>query len=165
MSNLKDTQRSFPVSIVMESSPSTSRWIDETWTAVGLVVRKDNAKGTQLIENGDSKQLIYNGLTLRLFLDECESYYHNLMSPEPGCFIVTRFEDEDGEETDTPIPFLATLSFDEAHAYLEGDDTVFAVPIPVELYKRAEAYIVDNYSAEKRKKRKRVDWKQKNKEA
>jgi hypothetical protein len=155
---------SFPVSVIMESRPSKSQWVDETWNGIGVVVGAIAQSGTskddiKLIAQGEVKQVIYGGLKISLHLDECESYYHNLMSPKPGCFIVAREEDEDGEETDIPIPFMVTMSFDEAHAYLEGDDVVYAVPIPPDLYSWVEAYIVENYSAEKRKKRKRKDWK------
>jgi len=151
---------SFPVSVIMESRPSKSQWIDETWNGVGIVAQSGTKKGDiKVIAQGEVKQVIYGGLKINLHLDECESYYHNLMSPKPGCFIVAREEDEDGEETEIPIPFLVTMSFDEAHAYLEGDDTVYAVPIPEALYGWVEAYVVENYSAEKRKKRKRKDWK------
>jgi len=152
--NLPD---SFTISVVMESRPSKSDWCDETWNAVGLVPFSESQQGdVKIIEQGDIKQLVYGGLKIRLFLDECESYYHNLMSPEPGCFVVAHEDDEKND--DIPVPFLVTLSFDEAHAYLEGDDTVYSVPIPPELYRWAEAYILENYSAEKRRKRKRKDW-------
>jgi len=154
----------------MESQPSTHQWADEIWDARGIVASSVDSPSPEddlnhekreikTIEHGDVKQLIYSGMKIRLFLDECESYYHNMMSPEPGCFIVARAEDEDGNETDMPIPVLVTLSFDEAHSYLEGDDIVYAVPIPAELYRWAEAYVLENYVAEKRVKRKRVDWK------
>lgn len=151
----------------MESKPSSNQWLDVSWDAIGVcgISKEDQSSTETHIKlddggNGEGKsreQFIYSNLTLRLFLDECESYYHNLMSPQPGCFVVARDEDEDGNET-RPIPFLVTMSFDEAHAYQEGDDLVYAVPIPVELYPWVEAYVVDNYSAEKRKKRKRKDW-------
>jgi len=149
----------FPISVIMESRPSNSPWIDENWDAVGLVSKRNDVdNNSQIIDQEGFQQRIYSGLRIRLYLDECESYYHNLMSPEPSCFIVARDEDEEGNDTDSPIPFLVTLSFDEAHAYLEGDDTVYSVAIPPELYRWAETYIVQNYTAEKRKKRKRKDW-------
>ncbi|MEE9309623.1 MAG: DUF3305 domain-containing protein [Cocleimonas sp.] len=163
-STVENLPNSFPVSVIMESQPSKSQWIDETWNGIGVVVGAIAQSGTskdevKVIAQGATKQVIYGGLKINLHLDECESYYHNLMSPEPGCFIVAREEDEDGEETDIPIPFMVTMSFDEAHAYLEGDDIVYAVPIPPELYLWVEAYILENYSAEKRVKRKRKNWK------
>jgi len=152
----------FPVSVIMQSQPSSHPWAKETWDAVGVVsLESENTQKEAVKEviQGLGRQLIYSNLSIQLFLDECESYYHNMMSPEPGCFIVARAEDEDGNDTDVPIPVLVTLSFDEAHAYLEGDDIVYAVPIPAELYRWAEAYVLKNYAAEKRIKRKRKDWK------
>ncbi|GAA0407300.1 hypothetical protein GCM10009133_14910 [Cocleimonas flava] len=162
-------KNSFTVSVIMESRPSQNKWIDEVWDAVGIVAlseqdvdagesseAKDQIK---VVEQGEVKQLIYSGMKIRLYNDECESYYHNLMSPEPGCFIIAREEDAEGNDTGIPIPFLVSLSFDEAHAYLEGEATIYAVPIPPELYRWAEAYVVENYVAEKRIKRKRTDWK------
>ena len=149
---------SFSVSVIMQSKPSKSLWVDEVWDAIGLVVFDGDKTQTKSSDQGENKQLIYSGLNVKLFLDECESYYHNLMSPEPSCFIVAREENEDGDETEVPIPFLVTMSFDEAHAYLEGDDIVYAVAIPPELYQWTEAFVIQNYSAEKRTKRKRKDW-------
>lgn len=142
----------------MESKPSSSPWLEVSWDAVGIcgIKEPDKHSTEKRIKQGDQEQCIYSHLTLRLFLDECESYYHNLMSPKPSCFIVAR-EDEENNST-RPIPFLVTMSFDEAHAYHEGDDLVYSVPIPAELYPWIEAYVINNYSAEKRKKRKRKDW-------
>jgi len=160
LNTLENLPHSFPVSVIMESRPSKSQWIDETWNGVGVVAQSGtNKNDIKVIEQGEVKQVIYGGLEINLHLDECESYYHNLMSPEPGCFIVAREEDEEGDETDIPIPFLVTMSFDQAHAYLEGDDTIYSVALPPELYRWVEAYILENYSAEKRTKRKRKDWK------
>ncbi len=167
--NSEKLKNSFTVSVIMESRPSQNQWVDEVWDAVGIVAlsepvissgkNSDQINEIKVIEQGDIKQLIYSGMKVRLYKDECESYYHNLMSPEPGCFIIAREEDADGNDTGIPIPFLVSLSFDEAHAYLEGEATIYAVPIPPELYRWAEAYIVENYVAEKRIKRKRTDWK------
>ncbi|HHJ19839.1 MAG TPA: DUF3305 domain-containing protein [Gammaproteobacteria bacterium] len=140
----------------MESQPSDSLWQDLDWKAVGICAAKNitaHPAATQHIQQGDIEHYIYHHLTLRLFIDECESYYHNLMSPQPGCFIVAR-EDENNQ----PVPFLISMSFDEAHAYQEGDDLVYAVPIPAELYHWIESYVVENYHPEKRKKRQRKDW-------
>jgi len=150
----------FPVSVIMESRPSSSIWQDTYWDAVGVCSASDQPpgeipdNGVKVINRGEIKQIVYSSLKLRLFLDECESYYHNLMSPKPGCFVIAR-EDENG----CPVPFLVSLSFDEAHAYQEGDDLVYAVPIPPELYRWMEEYVIEHYAPMKRKKRKRINWK------
>lgn len=150
----------FPVSVIMESKPSASIWQDESWDAIGVVSAREDLQtdeqiaGERVLVHGEVKQVIYGNMKLRLYLDECESYYHNLMSPQPGCFVIAR-EDDDGR----PVPFMVSLSFDEANAYQEGDDLVYAVPIPPELYGWIEAYVIEHYAPEKRKKRKRTNWK------
>jgi hypothetical protein len=63
------------------------------------------------------------------------------------------------EENDTPVPFLVSMSFDEAHAYLESDEEVYDVDIPPELYCWTEAFLLCHYAPEKRVKRKRQNWK------
>ena len=91
--NSKNLPDSFMVSVIMESRPTQNKWVDEVWDAAGLVAFSDvahagneadegiNEKSTQaakretkLIEQDGVKQLIYSGLRIRLFLDECESY-------------------------------------------------------------------------------------------
>jgi hypothetical protein len=152
---------SFPLAVIMQRSPAQDNtWIDFVWEAVGITVGEHtrNSSGNPLLvhEEEGVSQYLYSGLKVSLYLDQCESYYHNLMSPKPGCYIVTRT----AEDEETPVPFLITMSFDEAHAYLEGDAEIFAVDIPPELYRWTEAYVVSNYVAVKRKKRKLQDWKQ-----
>ena len=149
----------FPVTVILERRPAQdSRWIDYVWKAVGITVGgaqdlQDRARIDHV--DGDIQLRFYTGLEVRLYIDECDSYYHNLVSPSPKCYIMLR--QEEGE--DEPVPFLVSLSFDEAHAYLEGDDTVFPVDIPAELYRWTEAYIVEHYCPQPLKKRKRKNWK------
>ena len=151
---------SMPISVVMEKRPSDHAWIDFSYQAVGVVAsdhgRKNN-RLTRVHRQAEVEQFLVGGLELKLFVDECESYYHNLMSPQPGCFIVAA---EPENLNDMPIPYLVSLSFDEVHAYLEGDEPVYAVDIPPELYKWAEAFILEHYVASKRRKRKLTDWRQ-----
>ncbi len=156
------TPASFPVSVILEKRPSTSRWANHYWTATGVLAGAQTLSNpttnstnniSVLQENGQTVQYLYAGFSLHLYRDQCESYYHNMRSPKPSCYVIARLAD-DG----TPTPFLVTLSFDEAHAYLEGDDEVYAVPIPPELYVWSERFMLDHYFPEQRKKRKRTDW-------
>ncbi|WP_022951016.1 DUF3305 domain-containing protein [Leucothrix mucor] len=145
----------FPISVIMEKRPSVSRWADAYWAAVGLIVGKQAATEMTLLHtDGDIEQYLYPNLTVSLHRDECESYYHNMMSPNPSCYIVARTA-EDG----IPKPFLVSMSFDEAHAYQENEDQAYSVEIPAELYEWMESYMIDNYFPEKRFKRKLKDWK------
>lgn len=150
----------FPVSVVMERRPiHDNQWITESWQAIGVTVgssyegRQENP--VPLVTNDSVTQCLWHGLRTELFADEAESYYHNLMVPNPGCYVIVRPADNG-----TPKPILVTLSFDAAQAYLEGDETVYSVALPPELYRAAEAFVIEHYVPEKRKKRKRVSWKE-----
>jgi hypothetical protein len=147
-----------PVAVIMEKTPSDNVWIDFTYQAIGVVSSIDVADASiRLIhENNGVERYLVSGLELKLHIDECEGYYHNLMSPKPGCFVVAGEVDDPNE---MPIPYLVSLSFDEVHAYLEGDEQVYAVEIAPELYQWSEAFILQHYVAEKKTKRKLKNWK------
>lgn len=158
MTNTEDLPGYFPVTVIMERRPAeVSTWVDYVWKAVGITVG-DSLQGqdqSRVDHTEDDYRLqLYPGYQLSLHVDECDSYYHNLMSPSPRCYVVVQQDDEDDE----PRPFLVSLSFDEAHAYLEGDDSVFAVDIPPEIYRWTEAFVLTHYCPQQLKKRKRKDW-------
>ena len=158
---LEDFDQKLPdhlnLAVIMEKQPSTHPWADFRYDALGVVVREqDEAQSvTRIYQHGEVEHFLVTGLSLRLHVDECESYYHNLMSPEPGCFIVASQPDSSDE---MPVPYLASLSFDEVHAYLEGDEQIYSVEIPAELYQWAEAYVLTHYVAIKKTKRKLKSW-------
>jgi hypothetical protein len=150
----------FPLSVIMERRKvSGNPWIDESWRAVGVTVGDAPDPGAPnprlILEEGGVARYLWTGLSVELHADEAESYYHNLMVGTPGCYLVARTRD-DG----MPEPVLASLSFDAGQAYLEGDETVYSVPLPPELYRAAEAFVLARYVPEKKMKRKRQDWKE-----
>lgn len=158
----------FPVAVILESRPAKSQWVDTVWQAVALTIGNttdENADQTfkypRLIYfSGDIAQHLYSGLQVTLYKDQCESYYHNLIAPNPRCYVVAHVDDNEAP----PEPFLITMSFDEAHAYLEGDDEVYDVDVPPELYRWTEAFVLIHYAPEKRIKRKRKNWTQQDSE-
>jgi hypothetical protein len=133
-------------------------WINESWRAIGVTVGAARTGGRGrpdlVVSDAGADQYLWTGLRVELFRDEAESYYHNLMVGTPGCYIVAR----DGDDG-MPEPVLVTLSFDAGQAYLEGDETVYNVPLPPELYRAAEAFVLAHYVPEKKRKRKRDNWK------
>ncbi|MCG8488236.1 MAG: DUF3305 domain-containing protein [Chromatiales bacterium] len=153
-----DLPREFSVSVIMQKSPSANQWESHRWEAVGVLATGGTADPQQaemIFEQQGTSRYLHPGFKLRLHVDECESYYHNLLSATPCCYVVANKAD-DG----TPTPFMVSFSFDEAHAYLEGDETVYAVPVPAEIYQWAEAFVLAHYVPTKRSKRKRADWRQ-----
>jgi len=145
------------LAVVMEKQPSTHPWAEFSYQALGVVVRdgEEEKSVSRVYQNGEVEHFLVTGLNLQLHPDECESYYHNLMSPEPGCFIVA---DQPDDSDDMPLPYLVSLSFDEVHAYLEGDEQIYSVAIPAELYQWAEAYVLTHYVAIRKTKRKLKNW-------
>ncbi|MCP4185988.1 MAG: DUF3305 domain-containing protein [Gammaproteobacteria bacterium] len=160
---LEDFDQKLPqkktVSVIMEKRVADNAWIDYSYRALGVVVGEsgEDRQIKKIFTDGEVEHYLVTGLTLELYEDECESYYHNLMSPKPGCFIVA---DETNDLDEMPLPYLVSMSFDEVHAYLEGDEQVYAVEIPAELYQWAEAFILTHYIATKKIKRKLKNWKQ-----
>ncbi len=153
---------SLAVSVIMQKTPSDHPWIDFTYEAVGVLVNDAQPQPNQVTcrkihADQDAEQFLIEGLSLSLYADECESYYHNLKSPQPGCYIVASQTDDPNA---MPMPYLVSLSFDEVHAYLEGDEPIYAVEIPRQLYQWVEAYVLTHYVAEKKTKRKLKNWRE-----
>jgi len=147
-----------PVSVIMEKRVIDHPWANYSFRALG-VVPAEGDKGhlvTSIHKHDDTETFLITGLNLQLHVDECESYYHNLMSPNPGCFVVAN---ETDDRDQMPMPYLVSLSFDEVHSYQEGGAQIYAVEIAPQLYQWSEAYILTHYIATKKTKRKRVDWK------
>ncbi len=148
----------FPVRVLMRREPvQDNPWVDHRWSAVGITTGDpDGVRQTSSMEIENALEVLFCGHRVAVYRDECESYYHNLVAPEPQCYVLTR-----NDESGVPEPFQISLSFDEANAYLETDDVdVHPVPMPPELYRWVEAFVLANYVPEPRKKRKRADWHQ-----
>ena len=153
--NPVEAKQHFPVSVILERRPAKSRWVEHVWKAAGITVGRHTEGDPQLVKEADETvYYLVGGLEVALHVDECESYYHNLVSDTPRAYVVAHLEADDP----TPQPFLISMSFDEAHAYLEGDDEIYAVDVPPELYRWTEAFVIANYFPEKKKKRKLRDW-------
>jgi hypothetical protein len=148
----------FAVSLLVEESPSANPWLDISWDPIGIMVDNRPFDGNRteriLIHEADGIQrYLQRGFTLRLHVDECESYYHNLLAPNPCCYLVVT-----PSEQSVPQPLLLSLSFDEAHAYLEGEEDLYTLPMPPEIYLWTEAFVLAHYIPVKRSKRLRRDW-------
>ena len=152
------TVDSFPVSVLLERRyRQRGRWPVNEWRVLGVVA---NGGGVQeqrrsVRVDAESEQVLWSGLRLELHKDSAESYWYNLTAEAPSVLVVCRCDDEVSSEL---RPFLVLLDADEAGAYLEGDDSVFSVPMPPEIYQWLERYVVENYVPQAKKKRRRVDW-------
>lgn len=147
----------FDVAVILDRRASNANpWSSDTWNATGVVAASGGSidDGPQRIRGDDThEQFLWPGFELRLHRDEGESYHYNLTSDNPGLFVVCRFDDNN-----RPEPFLVTAAYDEAAAYMESDETVYRVPMPAEIYRWVEAFVLANYVPAERKKRKRKAW-------
>src|SRR5210317_414284 len=111
-SSLEERKKTMPtsmsVAVIMERRESTNIWADEVWTAIGVTGdtqsdTTEKAGGRVINENAGMQQVLYPGFNVTLYVDECESYYHNIVLPDPGIYVITR-ENDDG----VPVPYIVT---------------------------------------------------------
>jgi len=149
----------FDVAALLECRQTPeNRWQSQSWRLLGVIcggiLPACGADGT-VHDDGYRRQRLIAGLELRLHADEAESYYHNLAVARPRIFVIARQPEGDAD----PEPFLVSASFDVANAHVEADDLAFEAPLPAELCAPLEHFIIGHYVPEKRRKRKRDDWK------
>ncbi len=157
-------QHSFPVSILVDylDTPD-NRWQAGRWCVNGVVAggqgQEEGVKQIPLRADSGQRQVLWTGFSVELHKDDAESYYFNIVSDTPRIFVICTL-DEGG-----PLrPLIVTLSYDEASSYMESDDIVEAVAMPGELYRWVEPFVLEHYLPQKKKKRKRDNWKEDNRE-
>ena len=155
----------FQVAVVLNRKPSKHRWLRHNWTIKGLVVSSQDsvskARGECVRSDPEEgEDFLWGGLTLRLFKDQVESYYHNLMAPQPALYIILRSQEQDEPQPGAPKPVRVSASFDEANAYVESDDDAQPAPMPAEIYPWVERFVLTHYAPERPIKRKRQNWKE-----
>ncbi len=153
---IDDPVQHFPVAVILERRRSSSPWAEYAWQASGIAVGRHSEEDQlrPIRETEEAAFFLIGGLDLTLYPDECESYYFNLVSDTPRAYVVAHVQDADS----APRPFRISMSFDEAHAYLEGEDEIYAVDVPAEIYRWVEAFVIANYFPEKKRKRRLRDW-------
>lgn len=143
------------LSVITERTKvADNRWLMERWQVLGVVAGGPAAgtgsAGAPIYRDEDGERYLWGGFELRLFRDEAEGYYYNLLGSRPSVFVVCRRGD--GGEV---VPVLTLASHYEAEAYMDAGEPVFAVPMPPEVYRSVERYVVENYVPMEKKGRKR----------
>ncbi|MCP5458609.1 MAG: DUF3305 domain-containing protein [Gammaproteobacteria bacterium] len=132
-------------------------WLSHLWKVGGIVVNSqlnpETRQGVPVRSDSEGEDYLWSGLKVRLHKDEVESYYYNLLSPNPSLFVVTVVNEQGMAE-----PYQVTASFDEASAHIETEGDVEALAMPPELYQWIERFVIAHYAPAPRTKRKRLDW-------
>ncbi len=147
---------------------SRGAWSLPEWRAVGVVAMEagpDSAgqpagepiavRAEPTPDDAGVMRLLWTGYRLNLYKDAAESYWINLLSDDPALFVICH-ETPDG----TMQPLRITADGLAASGSIEGDDQVYRVAIPPEVYLQIERFVVENHEAQPRRKRKRENWKE-----
>lgn len=137
-----------PLSVITAREPvANNPWIDERWKVVGVVAGAANESGKitrSLLRAGpDSEQYLWTGFELRLRRSETDAYYYNLIGQNPSLYVYCHV-DERGE----PCPRSVTAEYIDAMAHSESGNPTFSVPMPPEVYRLIECYVLENYTPE-----------------
>jgi hypothetical protein len=147
-----------PLAVVMERKEiSRGRWSVPSWQAIAVVAGKHivgrDASASQLPSEADRRRFLWSGIPLTLFRDKAECYRHNLIGEQPALYVVCQ-----QTASDELRPMAVTADPYEASGHVEGDDQVFQVGVPPEVYRQIEAFIVQHNTPEEKRKRKRKQW-------
>ena len=144
-----------------------SFWSVPSWYLANVAVGNDlhaSFKPGELAYKTDAGEVFaWSGLTITLYRDACERYWHALIGDKPQVYVMCReVEDEDdSEDAASPgaiEPIHVTIDYDDASAYAETDQLVLSAGIPPELYRYMEKFVLTHYEPKEFKKRKRRKW-------
>lgn len=104
----------------------------------------------------------WGGFEVTFYKDACERYWHALIGDKPLVYVICRDETDEVNGVDsralTLQPVSVTVDYDDASAAAETDSPVLSAPIPAELYRYMERFVMTHYKPAEFKKRKRRNW-------
>ncbi|MEE9333189.1 MAG: DUF3305 domain-containing protein [Granulosicoccaceae bacterium] len=156
------TRLSLPVSVVLrQRTIQRGRWSVPVWeleaVAMGSQAKLCDGSGELVRQTDSEKSYSWSGWSITFYKDACERYWHALIGDKPLVYVVCR-DPLDDDATLSTEPLLVTCDYDEATAYLETDDTVLSMPIPADIYRHMEAFVMQHYQPKPFKKRMRKKW-------
>jgi len=161
--NSSGIRLSLSVTVMLEKRLiSTQRWQVPSWYLYGVVVGESithqSNPGEKVGQSEQGDVFSFGGYKVTLYKDACERYWHALIGDKPLIYVVCN-EEVESDEHDLPVePKLVTIDYDEALSHAETDDLVLSTPIPGELYRYMEAFVLQHYKPKPFHKRKRKKW-------
>jgi hypothetical protein len=140
----------WPAAVIMERMAIVNRWADERWETRGIVrdTEASGASSRMLMQTEKLTQTLYPGHVIRLYRDEAEGYFYNILSPEPKVFVLWRMEE------DVAIPKFLSVSYHEGSRWLDSGENVDGVALPPELAPWMAEFVALHYQPEEKKPRK-----------
>jgi len=147
----------FPVAVIVERKRVTSRWISERWDPVAVETDIAGSPATTAAECTDpaGSTWRFRGFAIELHRSEGEGYYLNVTSDAPKAFVQWR----PAEEGAMPpvVPHAVSASYNEAARWLDGGESVEAVPLPGAIAEAVASFVAEHYRPEPRRKLRRND--------
>lgn len=143
-----------PVIVEMRQRPVTgaaSRWVSHQWAIASVRDASPEMDATEA-DGADTDAIAVAGLSIELHKTEGEGYWLNLTSAAPCVFVMWR-----QEEGEMPVPWLATVSYNEAGRMLDAGERVENLPMSEPMRAWLQEFTDANYVPEARKKVKRND--------
>ncbi len=139
----------YPIAVIMERVRLANRWATERWEAKGVV--RDllpPGSGERVIVNDEhTTQILFPGFVLKLHPDEAEGYLYNISSPQPKVFIMWRMREE------VARPESLTVSYHEGARWMDTEETVGGVALPLDLLPWIAEFAALHYKPEPKKKK------------
>lgn len=151
---MTDSKRSPPsaapylLAVIMERVRLADAWATERWEAKAVVPDTSPAGSAErvILDDGQTMQVLFPGMALRLEALEAEGYLLNLTSPEPRIFVLWRSDDG------VARPERLTVSYNEGTRWADSDENVDSVSLPADLFAWIAEYATAHYRPEPKKK-------------
>jgi hypothetical protein len=140
------------VAVVLERERAPNRYEDWRFRVVDVVPDEDafGSAPRVLRDDGKVQRTLHPGFVVELFRDQAQGYHLNLVSGAPVWFVVWRVDDEDPSQA---WPETVSVSYEEAGRWLDAQERVDNVPLPVDVAAWLQAYTDATYRPEPRKRR------------
>lgn len=121
----------FPVHVIVERRPATSRWLDHVWRAVAVLPGRAEAPAWSVLSrDGGVTRFLAGDADVAAHRGDTVALRDNLAAPAPSVYVVLR-------PASGPVGwtlYAVTVDPTEAHAHADcGTDLVEALPMPAPL--------------------------------
>lgn len=122
-----------------------SAWQPERWIVTELLPVSVEIPAEQLADG------IVQAVTLGIYQDELQGYFLNLDAAQPCVFVLLRYPNEDF----TTIPRVAgvTVSYDTSASWVDSNEEVQTLPMPLEMASWLADLVQTNYKPEPKRRR------------
>lgn len=140
------------VAVVMEREANPNQWEAWRFKLIDVVPHEDAfGEATRVLrDDGKLQRTLHPDFKLELFRDEAEGYFLNLSTGTPVWFVMWRIDDEDPSRA---WPETVSVSYTEAGRWLDAQERIDNVPLPVDLTEWLQAYTDVHYRPEPKKRR------------